>query len=572
MRLHFAKSRKYLSVLLLIGYVLILTTGAEAQKKPVNSRDVGFSPKKRLALIIGNSDYDIGALPNPVNDARLIDKSLQEIGFQTIVKENLRYAEMKTAIREFASQMPPGGVRLFYYAGHGVQINGRNFLIPTDFDAAETDVAKQALEVDEIFKSIAGKSGLNIIILDACRNAPKGLEASNKPGLAEISNAPIGTYIAFSTAPGRTAKDGTGENSPYSAALADNLRLRPSRLEDVFIRTRIQVDSTTGGQQTPWENSSLRTTFFFTEDALAETSPATILPVIASSLGKLLSSPAAVPVLNETGRQVSIANKAISYFAENKLGLEMAQIRGGKFPMGTNWAEIEKAYVDANAANDKLTKTEIAAEMPQHQVNVAGFFMSRYEITQAQWEIVMGNLPNIPPNFRGANFPVINVNWRQANDFCQKLSILTGKTYRLPTEAEWEYAAKAGIDTPFGFGKAINSNLVNFRATVPYLSAARGEFRQTLIAVGSLRAFNNFGLADMHGNVWEWTADNWSDDYNNAPTDGSAWETDDKNYRLYRVMRGGSWDSIGNNCRATARRKQPQTTGSTKIGFRVVMQ
>ncbi|MDQ3064546.1 MAG: formylglycine-generating enzyme family protein, partial [Acidobacteriota bacterium] len=190
-----------------------------------------------------------------------------------------------------------------------------------------------------------------------------------------------------------------------------------------------------------------------------------------------------------------------------------------------------------------------------------------------QWQTVTGKLPNgIPPDFRGADFPVINVSWRQANDFCQKLSARTGKTYRLPSEAEWEYAAKAGTDTPFSFGKSINSNVANFMATVPYLSAAKGEYRQSLISVGSLRVLNGFGLADMHGNVWEWTADNWSDDYSDAPTDGSAWETDDEDYRLYRVIRGGSWDSIGNNCRSSHRRKQPQTNGSTKIGFRVVMQ
>ena len=559
MKLNFENAQKYLSFLMLISCLLISTTNAQAQKA-------------RFALIIGNSDYDSMSLRNPVNDARLISDSLKSVGFQTTVKENLTLAEMKTAIRNFVAQMPSGGVGLFYYAGHGIQLGGRNFLIPTDFDAAESDVAKQSLEVDELLKTITGKSGLNIIILDACRNAPEGFTASNKQGLAEIRNAPIGTFIAFSTAPGKTAKDGTGKNSPYSEALARNLRLRPSRLEDVFIRTRIQVDSATGGQQTPWENSSIRSPFYFTEDTFADSSPANISPVISNILGKLPSLSVVVPILNESGRQISTVNKTILYFAEERIGLEMAQIRGGNFLMGTNWTEIEKAYNDS-IGKDELTQATIAAEMPQHQVNIDGFFMSRYEITQAQWQAVMGNLPNgIPPNFRGTDFPVVNVNWHQANDFCQKLSLLTGKTYRLPTEAEWEYAAKAGSDAPFGFGKSINSNLANFMATVPSFSAVKGEYRQSLVAVGSFKAFNGFGLADMHGNVWEWTADNWSDDYDNSPTDGSAWETDDEDYRLYRVMRGGSWDSIGNNCRATLRRKQPQTVGSTKIGFRVVMQ
>lgn len=553
-------AQKHLSFLMLISCLLIPTLNAQAQKS-------------RLALVIGNSEYGSMSLRNPVNDARLVGDSLKKIGFQTTIKENLRLAEMKAAILNFAAQIPSGGVGLFYYAGHGIQLGGRNFLIPTDFNAAQSDVSKQALEVDELLKTMTGKSGLNIVILDACRNAPEGFTASNKPGLAEIRSAPIGTFIAFSTAPGKTAKDGTGENSPYSEALAGNLRLRPSRLEDVFIRTRIQVDAQTGGQQTPWENSSIRTTFYFTEDTFADTTPTNILPVISGSLGGLPNISVAVPILNETGRQIGTANKTISYFAENKIGLEMAQIRGGNFLMGTNWSEIEKAYGDAKVNQDELTQATIASEMPQHKVNINGFFMSRYEITQAQWQAVMGNLPNnIPLDFRGADLPIINVSWRQANDFCQKLSLLTGKIYRLPSEAEWEFAAKAGTDAPFGFGKSITSNLANYMATVPYLSAMKGEYRQSLVAVGSLKAFNSFGLADMHGNVWEWTADNWSDDYDNSPTDGSAWETDDEDYRLYRVMRGGSWNSIGNNCRAASRRKQPQMTGSTKIGFRVVMQ
>ena len=559
----------------LIAWFLISSINAQTKKNADNSRDLIFAPSKKMALIIGNSEYGARPLRNPVNDARLVGESLETVGFQTTVKENLTLTEMKTAIQNFSRQLPKGSVGLFYYAGHGVQIDGRNFLVPVDFNPAESDIAKQAVEVDELMKALAGKSGLSIVILDACRNAPAGFTASNKPGLAEIRNAPAGTFIAFSTAPGKTAADGRGDNSPYSSALAENLLLRPSRLEDVFIRTRIQMDYLTGGKQTPWENSSIRQVFYFTEDTLSK-SPivaAHIPPTISTSLGRLLNIPVAVPVLNEAGRQISTISKTASYFVENGIGLEMAQIRGGKFLMGTNAAEVEKAYDDARKTADELTQETIAAEMPQHRVNMVGFFMGKYEITQAQWQAVTGKLPNgIPPDFRGAGFPVINVSWRQANDFCQKLSSLTGKTYRLPSEAEWEYAAKAGTDTPFAFGKSINSNVVNFMATVPYLSAAKGEYRESLVPVGSLRVLNGFGLADMHGNVWEWTADNWSDDYSDAPTDGSAWETNDEDYRLYRVMRGGSWDSIGNNCRSAHRRKQPQTNGSTKIGFRVVMQ
>ncbi|HSK74296.1 MAG TPA: SUMF1/EgtB/PvdO family nonheme iron enzyme [Pyrinomonadaceae bacterium] len=537
-----------------------------------------------MALVIGNSDYESSPLPNPVNDARLMADSLNEVGFQTVIRENLSLEEMKAAIQSFTGKLPKNGVGLFYYAGHGVQIDGRNFLIPVDFDASQSDVAGQAIEVDSVIGAITGKSGLNILILDACRNAPKGFSASssNKKGLAEIKNAPAGTYIAFSTAPGKTAKDGTGENSPYSLSLAENLRLRPSRLEDVFIRTRIQVDDLTGGEQTPWENSSIRMVFHFTEDTFAQIPELPFNPSAVADIGRILKMPVTVPILNESGRRINTLKNAVTYFIENEINLEMMQIPGGKFLMGASAEQAAAAYQDAKSKKNipEARPETVAAEMPRHQVNVPGFFMSKTEITQVQWQMVMGRdkMPNIPEKFRGADLPVVNVSWRKADEFCQKLSQLTGKNYRLPTEAEWEFAAKARNDAPFAFGETISSMLANFRGNMPFLAAARGEFRAALVPVGSLGNLNAFGLADMHGNVWEWTADNWHDDYTGAPTDGSSWEAEepedeeDEDPRLFRVIRGGSWDSIAGNCRSSHRRRQPQMIGSTKIGFRVVMQ
>ncbi len=274
---------------ILILCFLLSATDGQAQKKAVNFSGSGFLSNKRMALVIGNSDYESSPLRNPVNDANLIGESLNEIGFQTNVKENLSLKEMQAAVQNFTKELPKGAVGLFYFAGHGIQIDGRNFLIPVDFDPAQPDVAKQAVEVESVIRSIAAKSGLNILILDACRNAPKGFSASaNKKGLAEIKGAPIGTFIAFSTAPGKTAKDGRGDNSPYSEALAENLRLRPSRLEDVFIRTRIQMDNVTSGEQTPWESSSIRTVFNFTEDTFAKKTAEIIFnPPDVSGFGKI---------------------------------------------------------------------------------------------------------------------------------------------------------------------------------------------------------------------------------------------------------------------------------------------
>lgn len=580
-------------------------TKKSAVKSPAGKSGAPAVAGKKFALIIGNSEYQSSPLRNPVNDARLIGASLTDIGFQTTVEENLGLAAMRAALQNFAGKLPRGSVGLFYFAGHGMQIDGRNLLIPVDFDPAEqTDAARQALEVDAVIAALNGKSALNILILDACRNAPKGFAvAANKKGLAEIKNAPSGTYVAFATAPGKTAKDGAGSNSPYSQSLAANLRLRPSRIEDVFIRTRIQTDNLTGGVQTPWESSSLRAVFHFTEDNFAAPAAVFKSPVLESA-GNLLQIPIVVPILNEAGESAGRISRTAAYFVEENLNLELAQIRGGRFLMGTSSSEVEAAFKDAKAHKDQadaeseeaedeesedeessVAETEadrelksIPAEMPQHSVNVPGFFISRTEVTQGQWQAAMGGLPSgIPAKMRGANLPVVNVSWKQAKEFCEKIST-AGKKYRLPTEAEWEYAARGGTETAFAFGKTITSDLANFRGTSPFLAAAGGVFRNALVPVGSLKTFNGFGLADMHGNVWEWTEDNWHDDYDGAPTDGGARKaaapknTNDEDPRLFRVIRGGSWDSTASSCRSSHRRRQPQAIRSTKIGFRVVME
>lgn len=214
--------RKIIAGFLLVAFTLP-ALNAQTKKKAANlatkqppktlvtSAGATFSADKKFALIIGNSEYASSPLRNPVNDAQTVGDSLREIGFQTMLETNLSLPEMKTALQNFTARLPKNGVALIYFAGHGIQIDGRNFLIPVDFNPAQIDVAKQAIDVETVINAVAGKSVLNILILDACRNAPKGFTAANKKGLAEIKNAPIGTYIAFSTAPGKTAKDGAGK-------------------------------------------------------------------------------------------------------------------------------------------------------------------------------------------------------------------------------------------------------------------------------------------------------------------------------------------------------------------------
>ncbi|MEH2330547.1 SUMF1/EgtB/PvdO family nonheme iron enzyme [Nostoc sp.] len=265
-----------------------------------------------------------------------------------------------------------------------------------------------------------------------------------------------------------------------------------------------------------------------------------------------------VVTVDARGNITNRSNSQAKHFVEdleNGVTLEMVQIPGGTFMMGSPEGEAQRE----------------SDESPQHQVTVPGFFMGQYEITQAQYQAIMGNNPS---NFKGANFksekrPVEQVSWDDAVEFCKKLSQKTGKTYRLPSEAEWEYACRAGTKTPFYFGETITTDLVNYDGRYPYGSALKGKVSQQTTDVGKFPP-NSFGLYDMHGNVYEWCQDVYNDNYQAAPKDGSAWLTgkDDNNLKL---LRGGSWFNGAGLCRSADRRIRfvPANRGFA-AGFRVV--
>jgi formylglycine-generating enzyme required for sulfatase activity len=214
-------------------------------------------------------------------------------------------------------------------------------------------------------------------------------------------------------------------------------------------------------------------------------------------------------------------------------------------------------------------------ESPRHIVGVAGFYMSKYEITQAQWKAV-ASLPRVntdllsdPSSFKGSNLPVETITWEEAIEFCERLSRATGRRFRLPTEAEWEYAARAGTNTPFSFGDSIKTDWANFQGKFPYNNSPRGEFRETTVAVGSLGGPNAFGLYDMHGNVWEWCSDVWNENYEGSPADGKSWDTGKIPY--LKIIRGGAWDSLAVECRSTARNLMTASIRLNSIGLRVVV-
>ena len=255
--------------------------------------------------------------------------------------------------------------------------------------------------------------------------------------------------------------------------------------------------------------------------------------------------------VNAKGEEVSRSTHQAKFFKEdlgNGVILEMVSIPAGEFEMGSPSGEKGRAQ----------------DEGPQHKVSVPAFFMGRFVVTQAQYQAVIGSNPS---NFQGYKRPVETVSWHDANKFCQKLKEKTGRNYRLPSEAEWEYACRAGTTTPFHFGATLTSNLANYIGTSIYQSEPKGEYRQQTTEVGSFPP-NAFGLYDMHGNVWEWCLDRWHDNYNSAPSDGSAWLSDNDNDS--RLLRGGSWITVPRVCRSAFRLRSDPAQRYNRFGLRVL--
>jgi hypothetical protein len=232
----------------------------------LSTATVWANTEPRLALIIGNASYKSSPLNNPVNDARLMDKVLKDAGFTTIKAENASIRDMRRLIRDFGDKLKAsGGVGLFYFAGHGVQVRGENFLVSTDSDIRnEDEVADDSVNVSVILEKMqTANNRMNLIILDACRNNPFASKSrSALSGLAAI-NAPSGSLVAYSTAPGSVASDGKGQNGLYTEYLAKAISQPGLPVEEVFKQVRSSVRKDSNFQQTPWENTALEGAFFF---------------------------------------------------------------------------------------------------------------------------------------------------------------------------------------------------------------------------------------------------------------------------------------------------------------------
>ncbi len=468
---------------------------------------------KRIALVIGNGAYTKAKeLPNPANDASDMAKVLKEVGFEVLSGTDLTKRQMEGLIRDFGAKLASGGTGLFYYAGHGLQVGGENYLVPVDAEIPQEDeVAYAAVPLGLVLTKMAtAKNDLNIVILDACRNNPfarswRGYrDIGNNDGLAKIS-PPTGTLVLYATEPGRVASDGAGRNGLFTESLLNQIK-KPNIEYDQLVKSlSADVWQKSNKQQLPWKEGNSLSDFYFVKAA-----------------SNVISKP----------EKAETSKISAGTIRKNSLGMELVYVPQGEFTMGS-----------INDPNEK----------PAHKVTFSqGFWMGKYEVTQSQYESVIGTNPS---NFKGcAKCPVEQVSWDDAKAFIARLNAKNdGFVYSLPTEAQWEYAARAGTT---GFWA---SPMVDDMAWYSDNASAKTH------PVGTKRP-NAFGLFDMHGNVWEWCEDYFTP-YSDSPV------TDPKpapyGYNSHRVLRGGSWYVIAPNVRSSIRDGGKPAEGTDTFGFRV---
>ncbi len=493
---------------------------------------------KRVALVIGNAAYtDVGTLINPIIDAESIKKSLEGAGFDDVRHvSNLNADAMRRELKDFSARTANADIAMIYYAGHGVEVSGENYLVPVDAKLLRsTDTEFEAIPLSTVRSAVAGATKLRIVVLDACRNNPfklasaDGKKRAGTRGLGNIEPR-TGEVVAYSAKEGTLAQDGPANtNSPFAAALVKNLQEPGLEIRLLFGKVRDDVLTETNNEQDPYTYASLGGQAIYLNPPSDAAQPSTLKP--------------------------------FQTFSDCEKCPQMVLIPPGKFLMGSP---------DDEPDHEK-------EESPQRQVTIAkAFGVGRFEITVGQFgEFLAGTNYDIgtkcsqwnqkaqryvategsnffKPGFdRTNNHPATCISWADAKAYTEWLSQQTGQTYRLLTEAEWEYAARAGATTAFVSGDILDSDKVNF--------GGKGQAR-----VGQYQP-NAFNLYDMQGNVWEWTQDCYTNTYDNAPIDGSAVETPG----CERTYRGGAWANEAKDTRFATRGTNAEDKRVNIFGMRV---
>ena len=573
----------------------------------------------RIALVVGNSAYASGPLLNPANDARLVAQALSQLGFEVIERRDADQNTMKRAIQEFGERLDKGGpqaVGLFYYAGHGVQLNGRNYLIPTKANIErEGDVEIEAVSADWVIEQMRyARNRLNIVILDACRNNPfnRSMRSADR-GLASM-DAPAGILIAYSTAPGAVAEDGSGRNSPYTTSLTRAMLEVHQPLEQVFKHVRADVMSATAGKQVPWEASSLTgEDYYFNGPAAAALANSVPTPVptpvpaparsaagatdtaaagsgsstagsgnsgffawVSDLFGSRTPAPIPAPAVAAAPPTAVVAGaRAVTLL--RSLGIDTTQLDSahdyppdtirhlvaiaprhvalGSTPeqIGAALALCKQYAADCQPrdyADERLRQVTLAPfELDATPVSVRAFrqfadaaqYLTHAEKVGFAYAMAPGSdrheqrvsggswrnaLKQRPLDDDSA---VVGVSFQDAEAYCRS------RSSRLPSEDEWEYAARGPQDNIFPWGD-------DFGPTTRSMNIAPHVTDGPVGGIGDR-------YRGLSGNVWQWV--------------------DTRGVGSTRVLKGGSWlEPNPANKRAATRRYELPDRADADSGFR----
>ena len=514
--------------------------------------------QQKYALVIGNANYTgISRLNNPINDANGMETALRNLGFtvEKVLDGNLE--QMERAVQNLSRRL--GASRnsygFFFYAGHGVQANGENYLIPREAGNIlnETHLRQRAVSLQFVLDSMSEAGNeLNMIVLDACRDNPFGWSRSGSRGLTVVSQAPSGSIVMYATGANSVADDGTGQNGLFTGQLLNNLRTQGLSVFEIFDRTMGDVSRVTNGKQQP--ELSLRFSGASSVYLGARPSPAPTPAPAPQPTPAVRPTPAPTPQPTPAPQPAPTPTvRPTPAPAPQPVSNNMVRIQGGTFMMGS-------------PANESGRRND---EGPQRQVTVSSFYMGKYEVTQKEYQEIMGTNPS---KFKGDNLPVETVSWYDVIGYCNRRSQREGLTpaytvngtnvtwnrnangYRMPTEAEWEYACRAGTVSAYNTGANISDN-------TGWYTANSGE---TTHPVGQKPA-NAWGLYDMHGNISEWC---W-DIYANYPS-GVQTDPIGASSGANRIYRGGSYASPALINRSTSRGATGPSGRAPSSGFRVV--
>jgi formylglycine-generating enzyme required for sulfatase activity len=529
----------------------------------------------RVALVIGNAAYPGATTPlsSTVADARALAEELRRSGFDVDLKLNLGKSDMQGAIDAFASKVSSGMSALFYFGGFGVQVDRQSYLIPVNADPwSAAEVRKDGIGVDSVVAAIHRKGAkVKIVIIDAARRNPFERRFRSSPeGLASI-NAPENTLAIYSAVPGMLTPDRSGANSVFASELIKEIRAANAAgatnvtAEDVFNHLKVSIYRGSNNEQIPWVASSLVEEFYFSAQAAAGVRPAT----------KITAAPTTetprenVPLSYES--EIALTEK--DHFRECSACPEMLVVPAGEYLMGSSEDESER----------------YGNEGPQHRVKIArSFAVGKLKVTRDQFETFVNETSysggdrcftledgkaeeRNERSFRNPGFaqdgkhPVVCINWDDANAYVAWLSKKTGKLYRLLSESEWEYVARAGTKTPFWWGSSISTDQANYDGNSSYGGGGKGEYRQKTVPADMFKP-NPWGLYQVHGNAFEWVEDCWNETYQYAPSDD--WVRLAGNCSRH-VRRGGAWNIIAKMLRSAYRESRPALTRGSNASMRV---